>query len=741
MLVLVEYPLLGFGFGNLIALGWLAAAAAPILIHLWMRQTHRTTSWAAYQFLRSALERQARRLKIQHWILLAIRTAILLLIALAAAKPFFDNGLLTGGVAPLHRILVIDNSLSMGFFEDSTNTRIDRSISAAESIIKLGNSDDRFSVVYSSEKASSNQDLIGIDKTTVLSAVAEVVVTPSKSSTVSTLRNLENLVSQTKSDPTLPDEVEIIFFTDLLNKDWQSFCDNVNPESNSLLEKIDAQASIKLVDVGSSKSENFSITSFLCTNRLPTAGQVLDFSALIEGFETGDRNDISVELVIDGLSIDRQTCQIGDEPLEVLFSTKIDSPGVHSATLRIRQDSLLADNERHLALNLKETLKILCVEGRPRSARHVSDALNPRQDNSFPLQPEIVSHSDLSSIDLDRFDCAIFCNVSEFSQNEILQIKQFCRHGGGAIFFLGDQVIPDRYEGILSNEERILGRSNVLKIHPVSLSSIDNRSSKPLLPLSMQGLIRVSSGIDPLEYHHPIVQPFKGNERSGLLSTPVSRIHSLRINPSETDSDTQVALATSSGDPLLITTRYGAGRIAVMATDCSLQSIDPETGEPWTALPAWPSFLPMLRGMVEAVLNLSDEIGSHEVGQEISAVSSSRLSVVRPDQTEELLEQLSSESVVYSRTDQLGFYDFIDETKDPIMRRAINPSPQESNTLRAVSESLDPRFEVINLDSFSNSSSLSPDGNHAIHQNLLILALLLLLIESGIACWFGRGRA
>ena len=33
--------LLAFGFGNLAMLGWLGAAAAPLLIHLWSRQQYR----------------------------------------------------------------------------------------------------------------------------------------------------------------------------------------------------------------------------------------------------------------------------------------------------------------------------------------------------------------------------------------------------------------------------------------------------------------------------------------------------------------------------------------------------------------------------------------------------------------------------------------------------------------------------------------------------------------------------
>ena len=46
--------LLAFGFGNLLMLGWLAAAAAPILIHLWNKRRYREVPWAAMEYLLAA---------------------------------------------------------------------------------------------------------------------------------------------------------------------------------------------------------------------------------------------------------------------------------------------------------------------------------------------------------------------------------------------------------------------------------------------------------------------------------------------------------------------------------------------------------------------------------------------------------------------------------------------------------------------------------------------------------------
>src|SRR4051794_6030432 len=74
-------------FGSAGMLAWGAAAALPILIHLWSRRKYREEPWAAMAFLLAAMRSNARRIALEQWILLAVRTAILLLFALALADP------------------------------------------------------------------------------------------------------------------------------------------------------------------------------------------------------------------------------------------------------------------------------------------------------------------------------------------------------------------------------------------------------------------------------------------------------------------------------------------------------------------------------------------------------------------------------------------------------------------------------------------------------------------------------
>ncbi len=114
MISSISHPFAALEFASLPMLGWLVAAVLPWLIHRWQRRQYQTTPWAAVELLLSAMQQRARRVQIDQWLLLAVRTAILVLVALAVAEPALRQWAVgAGGEAPSHRILVVDQSYSM----------------------------------------------------------------------------------------------------------------------------------------------------------------------------------------------------------------------------------------------------------------------------------------------------------------------------------------------------------------------------------------------------------------------------------------------------------------------------------------------------------------------------------------------------------------------------------------------------------------------------------------------------
>src|SRR5262249_40542153 len=66
-----------------------AAAAVPVVLHLLERHTDRRVRFAAVALLRDAPVEHAARRRLRQWLLLALRVAALVLLAVVFARPFF----------------------------------------------------------------------------------------------------------------------------------------------------------------------------------------------------------------------------------------------------------------------------------------------------------------------------------------------------------------------------------------------------------------------------------------------------------------------------------------------------------------------------------------------------------------------------------------------------------------------------------------------------------------------------
>ncbi|MCH7881334.1 MAG: BatA domain-containing protein, partial [Proteobacteria bacterium] len=97
-------------------------ALGPAIIHLLNRRRFRLVDWAAMDFLREALQRNRRIMQLRDLLLLALRTAAIVLFALALSRPYFtSSNTEVDPDQPVHAVIAIDNSLSMAY-RDQGNT-------------------------------------------------------------------------------------------------------------------------------------------------------------------------------------------------------------------------------------------------------------------------------------------------------------------------------------------------------------------------------------------------------------------------------------------------------------------------------------------------------------------------------------------------------------------------------------------------------------------------------------------
>ncbi|HTU24663.1 MAG TPA: BatA domain-containing protein, partial [Pirellulales bacterium] len=579
--------LLAFGFGNTLMLSWLAAAAVPLAIHLWNRRRYREVSWAAIEYLLAALKKNSRRMQIEQWLLLAIRTLIVILVALAVAEPYLEGAhqSFSTGQRTL-KMIVIDGSYSMAY-RPTDRSRFERAKQAAQKIVEDSPAGDAFLlvtladppvVVVGSPAHEPSDFLAEIDALRLVQGLADLPAT---------LARVEEVLNGAGSSA--PARREVYFLTDLCRNTWapQLVGPAAEAEYRQRLARLAERAALVVVDVGQSGAENAAVTGLALSEPLAAVGREVVFDARLQSFGGSEHRHQLVELLIDGHRAGETSVDlVPGETARAAFSYRFDAPGQHVAEVRLAADALDLDNHRWLVVRVKDQLRVLCVDGKPAggglsgATDYLALALNPdsgESDGAALVKPEVVPESALVERDLANYDCVFLANVGQFTASEASLLESYLKQGGGIVFFLGDQVLADRYD-----RELIHDRGGVL---PARIGA-----------LAPEGQYH----FDPLEYRHPLVKVFQDREAAGLLTTPNSRY--FRLEP-RSDVSARVALAFADGDPAIVEAPLYRGRSVLVATDGSLSSVDPQTKSPWTTLPAWPSFVPLVQEMLALVVS------------------------------------------------------------------------------------------------------------------------------------------
>jgi hypothetical protein len=123
-----------------LALLGLAVAAIPALLHLLQRRIPPELDFPPVRYLSAAERESARRLKLRHLLLLILRTALIVAIVLAAARPLVR---VKGGGAhePTAAVIILDNSPSSGAVVDGRLVLDGLRVAAHSSIARTTSAD------------------------------------------------------------------------------------------------------------------------------------------------------------------------------------------------------------------------------------------------------------------------------------------------------------------------------------------------------------------------------------------------------------------------------------------------------------------------------------------------------------------------------------------------------------------------------------------------------------------------
>jgi hypothetical protein len=721
------------GFSQLWMLGWLAAAAVPILIHLWNKRKRREIDWAAMEYLLAAFQKNARRLRIEQWLLLAIRTAIILLVVFAVAGPYLEQAAAPFVAGrPTHKVFVLDGSYSMAY-RATDQSRFERALELVAEIVEQSRQGDAFTLIL---MASPPRVIVGtpsFSPSEFLVEVQNLKVQHTGADLSPTLAQVENVLAAAAREESRLVQHEVYFITDLGRTTWQAAAAS-GDEAEVQFSRLAEAAKLWLVDLGQPQADNLAVSNLRSPQALLTTADEIIFEATVKSFATLPQRR-KVEFIVDGQRMSEETIEVpaaGEATLA--FHHRFEIPGDHTIEARLAGDSLPVDDHRWLAVPVKQAVETLIVNGEsnPGAANYLRFALDPDSGRGGeigarrPIRTHVIAETAFLEVDLGRYDCVFFSNVAQFTRGEAQALSAYLKAGGGLVFFLGNRVLADRY-----NQE-LGGIENPNRVLPVVLE---------------QPVTGTNYWFGPLEYKHPIVAVFRGNEDAGLLQTPIFKYFRMRTFDSQ-KSPAEVALQfLPTQDPAIVTEPIHSGRVTVVALPASLESVDPVSGIPWTVMTATQSFQPVIQEILAWTLRGGNLDRNTLVGEPINAAApaaaaDASIALSTPDGRYEQVRIVAERDETrwsFDDTWSSGIY----EAELPISGTtnqffAVNLDTSESDLAKVALDELPQGMTPLGQwEDHEDSSSVALASRGGLHRPLLYAALALLIIESCLAWCLG----
>ena len=573
-------------FLNLALIGGVALGGVPVIIHLLNRRRYRETIWAAMEFLREAVQENARRMRLEDLLLLLLRVLALVLLAVALARPT-----LTGrwaGMPALARqsstaaIIVLDTSYSMGAVEAGEPV-FTRARDLARTIVRTlpRGSGSSAAVLAVNDRVEPIVGRLSQDLNAVEQAIGGVTVSDGGTDFLAALTMVRDVL--------LPDvkaaRVEVHVITDGQRRPWTA---GGEPLAR-LIAEIAEKADLHIEALSPGDTENLAVAALTVPDLASTDRRTQDvlpsihaptlFQAAVVNIGRTEREYVPVDLLVDGTVRDRQVIRRvrPDETRSATFRVHIRTPGSHRVEAQVdvgATDRLPADNVRLASVHVYEEVRVLVVDGDPRPEAFESEsdflrlALSPvdldAPDAPFLITTEVCAREELEGARLADYAVVALANVAGVSRSLAGRLARFVRDGGGLMVFLGDQVDAADYNDILFADGRGLLPAKLL-----------NRIGFPGEPDRAFGLVTGN-------LTHYLVNNYEPTDPT------LSRVRvqaALNVRP-EGVPDAEVVLRYTNGRPFIVTRPVGLGRVILFTTTAD---------KDWTNLPAQNAFVPLMQ--------------------------------------------------------------------------------------------------------------------------------------------------
>jgi len=655
-------------FLNPLLVAGVAGIAAPIVIHLLARRQVKRVVWAAMRFLKVIVEKNQKRMTIEDMILLVLRCLVLILLAVALARPSFKKSGSAGfGGSDEAAIIAIDNSASMAQ-SDGASSKFAQAQVAAEQVLDSLPAGSAVAVWLVSDVVKGVIPEPAHDFSRARKAIRDAPRSDRGTEMQAALRQAIDVLGRNAAA-----FKQVFLITDGQAAGWKAL-----GETRALLQSAKDTVGTRLVLLGESEPRNLAITGLRMASALAPVNEPIRFE--IEVTNTGDTEakGVQVSLAVDTEPPADETnldAIPAGESRKVSLFARFREAGFHHVAARVPEDRAPADDERVSAVRAIGEINVLLVDGdpgvEPRESevfylRNALAPVPPEARDRYFIKPKVVTPREFESARLADYEAVVLANVTEFQEASAGALERYVRAGGGLVVFPGGRINARFYNDRLFTERALLPAA-----FADARGSVDAQGQ--FFQLQAKG------------YDHPIVSLWNDAAAGSLATAHFHRAFALAPAPSDLPRSgagpPALVLRYSDGQPAMIERTFGFGRVVQFSSTADAA---------WNDLCIRPVFVPLVHRVLGALLTRGDENLNVRVGAKFTTAVPSDLvgkdvRIMRPggksgkSMTGRAEAADGQPILAFAETDLAGAYDVnAGEDATPVVRFATQADPAES---------------------------------------------------------------
>lgn len=678
--------------------------AVPVVIHLIDRQRAPTVKFAALDFLVGSDRKLARRMRLRELLLLLVRALACLLIPLALAKPFTQCTTAGPQVerGPQAAVLVIDNSFASAY-RTPEGTLLASAKKQARSILDQLGPEADVAILLAAEGARSPTEL-SRDHVRLRDVISDIRAADRPADTTTALKRAGQLLNASNH------ERRTVFLLSVMTRN--GFRPDEPPWPK------DSGPQLTIVDLTEGQRlDNTAITSLSIEADPSSGSRGVRVSAEVTNFGATPVEGRGIGLRVGNRVVSRGTLSLrpGERQKKHFLASLPHRTRSTDVVVEIDGDALGVDDRRYVRAQLREEVRVLLVNGDPRTVRYDDElfyleaALRPGDRGDSGTTLTTTTADELPRGKIGEVDVIVMANVRALEADLAQRLSKWVRAGGGLMIALGSNVDADAY----------------------------NKTMLPLLPQQLKSRLDVSYGargkeklgralrLTKLDHDHAVFSIFS-KDAPALREARFGRI--MLLGPTTRVDDRRVLARYTNGAAALVEARIGKGRLFLFTS-----SLDRD----WNDLAIHPGYLPLVQQAVRYLARKQSRRDANTVlvgrSAPIRVVPGDTRIEVRPPRGPRTLFEGDSlgdrTQVRFARTDAPGFYRVIATDRKGTARPrtesdfAVNIDSRGSD-LRPAPAAILPTSGQAGIAKASSTHKRRVELWHALAVGLLMLLLL-----------------